>query len=42
MRLDGLGGLHGDGIIGGVAVGQAQVVVLDLEVQVGQDELRMG
>ena len=37
---DGVRGVDGDLVVGGVAVGQPQVVVLDVQVQVGQDELR--
>jgi hypothetical protein len=37
--LDGLGGVQGDLVVGLVAVGQAQVVVLEVDVQVRVDEL---
>ena len=37
--LDGLGSLHCDLIIGGVPVWETQVKVLDVDVQVGQDQL---
>jgi hypothetical protein len=39
VLLDGVGRVHRHLVVRLVAVGQAQVVVLDLQVQVGQDEL---
>lgn len=39
-RLDGVGGVDGNLVVGGVAVGQAQIVVLNLEVDVREDELQ--
>jgi hypothetical protein len=39
-HLDGLCRLDGHAIVSRVAIGQAQVVVLDVQVEVGQDELR--
>jgi hypothetical protein len=39
VLLDGLGRLDRHPVVGRVAVGQAQVEVLDLEVEVGEDEL---
>ena len=38
--LDGVGGVNGDLVVGGIAVGQPQIVVLNLEVHVREDELR--
>jgi len=38
-HLDGLSCLHGDLVISGIPVGQAQVIVLDVNVQVGQNQL---
>ena len=39
QALGGLGGVDGDLVVGGIAVLQAKVVVLGLEVHVGADEL---
>lgn len=40
-HLDGIGGVNGDLVVGGVAAGQPQVVILQLEVDVREDELRV-
>jgi hypothetical protein len=37
--LDGVGGVDGDLVVGGVAVLDAEVVVLQVDVEVGQDQL---
>lgn len=39
VLLDGLGGIEGDLVVGLVAVGQAQIVVLEVDVEVRVDEL---
>ena len=39
--LDGLRRLHRHSVICGVPVGQAQIKVLDVQIEVGQDELRL-
>jgi hypothetical protein len=39
-HLDGVGCINGDLVVCGVAVGQPQVVVLQLEVDIGEDELQ--
>ena len=39
MLLDGVGGVDGHLVIGGVAVFDREVVIFDVEVKVGQDQL---
>ena len=39
MLQDRVGGVDGHLVVGGVAVREAEVVVLDREVEVGEDEL---
>jgi hypothetical protein len=39
-HLDGLGCIDGNLVVGGIPVGQSQVEVLDLQIQVWQDELQ--
>ena len=39
MAGNGVGGVDCNFVVGGVAVGHAEVVVLKLDIQVGQDEL---
>ena len=38
VLLDGVGGVDGDLVVGGVAVLDTQVVVLQVHVEVGQDQ----
>ncbi len=39
VLLDGVGGVDGDLIVGGVAVLDRQIVIFDVEVEIGQDQL---
>jgi hypothetical protein len=39
VLLDGLGGIEGDLVVGLITVGQAEIVVLEVDVEVRVDEL---
>jgi hypothetical protein len=39
IALDGVGRVHGDLVIGRVTMGDGQVVVLQVDIQIGQDQL---